>query len=463
LKKVYLTIEDVFNIPDSVIYEPDNYKPIYNVTIDSREIKKNTLFIAIKGKRFDGHDFVNQAVKNGAVAVLINKKYLARYDSIDVPLITVKDTKLALGSIARLWRNKLNTKVIGITGSTGKTTVKEMVSELLKEKYLVNKTIANNNNDIGVPLTILSTNADHDVLVAELGTNHFGEIPYTAKILSPDYALITNIGNSHLEFLKSKKGVWKEKSFLFDETVSNNGKVFLNYDDPIIKEQHSSRGKHLTFGFSGRVDVKGKIKQFNKDGKVVLEIEYRKKKHSFTSPLYGEKNASNFLASTAVALEFGLNFNEIEQASKRIRATKGRLDVQRYKNFILIDDSYNANYDSMKAAIELVGKIKLFDRKILLIGDMLELGEQSINLHQSLKREILENNIDEVYTIGSAMKALQIKLKSENIITKHFTNRKLLLDFVKKLNLGNSAILVKGSRGMKMEEFVTAIKSKLSN
>jgi UDP-N-acetylmuramoyl-tripeptide--D-alanyl-D-alanine ligase len=460
LKRVHLNIEDVFNIPDSVIYEPDNFRTIYFVTIDSREVKKNTLFVAIKGNRFDGHDFVKDAVRKGAVAVVINKKYLNRYDEINVPLITVNNTKLALGNIARIWRKKLSTKIIGITGSTGKTTVKDMLAELLKEKFIVNQTIANNNNDIGVPLTILSTNEKHQILVAELGTNHFGEISYTAKILSPDFALITNIGNSHLEFLKTKNGVWKEKSFLFGETIRNNGKVFLNYDDPIIKEKHFRIGTQVTFGSSGRVDVKGKIKSYTEDGKPEIEIKYRKKNHQLTSPLYGKQNAENLLASIAVASELGLNYSEIKKASKRIKASKGRLDVQQYKNFILIDDTYNANPDSTKAAIELVGRIKSFKRKILFLGDMLELGEMSIRFHKSLKSVIVNTGVDEVYTIGSKMKYLNQLLKDDKIIAKHFTKRNRFLDFIKKLNLDDSVILVKGSRGMKMEEFLSEIKTK---
>ena len=460
MKRIHLTIEDVFNIPDSVIYEPDKFKSIYNVTIDSRNIKKNSLFIAIKGDRFDGHYFVKEAVNNGASAVVINKKYLSRYDKVDVPLITVKNTKLALGSIAKIWRSKLNTRIIGITGSTGKTTVKDMLAELLSEKFSVNKTIANNNNDIGVPLTILNTNNYHQVLVAELGTNHFGEIPYTANILSPDYALITNIGNSHLEFLKSKNGVWKEKSFLFDEAIRNNGKIFLNYDDPIVKEKHSRKGEKISFGFSGKVDVKGKIKSYTDDGKPQVEIKNKSKEYVITSPLYGKQNAANYLASVAIALELGLNFKEISQASKRIKAAKGRLNVQQYKKFILIDDTYNANPESMKSAIDLVGKIKIYKRKILLLGDMLELGTKSKKLHQSLKKEIIKNNIDEVYTIGLAMKNLHNELKLEKIISKHFNNRNSLTKLIKKMNLEGAVILVKGSRGMKMEEFVSVIKAK---
>ena len=460
MKRINLDIEDVFNIPDLVIYEPDNFKKIYHVTIDSREIKKNTLFIAIKGSRFDGHDFVKDAVRNGAVAVIINRKYLDRYDDITVPLIAVKDTKLALGNIARIWRRKLNTKVIGITGSTGKTSVKDMVAELLKEKYRVNKTIANNNNDIGVPLTILSTNESHQVVVAELGTNHFGEIPYTAKILSPDYSLITNIGSSHLEFLKTKNGVWKEKSFIFDETIRHKGKVFLNYDDPIIKGKHSKNSKKFTFGFSGKVDVRGRIQSYTDDGKPMVEIKYKKSNHTFTSPLYGEQSAKNFLAASAMALGLGLNFSQLENAAQKLKAPGGRLDVQIYKNFILIDDTYNANPDSTKAAIELVGRIKIFSRKILFLGDMLELGEKSIKLHQSLKNVIVKNRVDEVYSIGSKMKYLHKKICGEKIIAKHFSKRNLLLSFIKKLNLEDSVILVKGSRGTRMEEFLSEIKTK---
>lgn len=460
MKRIHLNIEDVFNIPDSVIYEPDNFRTIYYVAIDSREVKKNTLFIAIKGNRFDGHDFVKDAVRKGAVAVVINKKYLDRFDEINVPLITVNDTKLALGNIARTWRKKLSTKIIGITGSTGKTTVKDMLAELLKEKYIVNKTIANNNNDIGVPLTILNTNEKHQVLVAELGTNHFGEIPYTARILSPDFALITNIGNSHLEFLKTKSGVWKEKSFLFDETIRNNGKVFLNYDDPIIREKHTAKGKQITFGFSGRVDVKGEIKSYTNDGKPIIKIKYKKNSYNLISPLYGEQSAKNLLASTAGALEIGLNLKEIVNALSKLKATSGRLDVQRFKNFNLIDDTYNANPDSTNAAIELVGRIKSFNRKILFLGDMLELGDKSIQFHKSLKRVIVNTGIDEVYTFGSKMKYLHQLLNEEKIIAKHFTKRIMLLDFIKKLNLDDSVILVKGSRGMRMEEFLSEIKTK---
>jgi UDP-N-acetylmuramoyl-tripeptide--D-alanyl-D-alanine ligase len=463
LKKVHLNIEDLFNVPGSVIYEPDALRKINYVSIDSRNIRPDTMFIAIKGRRFDGHDFVKEAIGNGAAAILINEKRLNQFNDVKVPVITVRDTKLALGEIAGIWRKKLNAKIIGITGSTGKTTVKDMLAELLSEKYKVNKTEANNNNHIGVPLTILNTNETHQVLVAELGTNHFGEIPYTAGILSPDYGLITNIGSSHLEFLRTKNGVWKEKSFLLEETVNNGGKVFLNFDDPIIKAKHSKKGKQISFGFSGKVDIPGKIKSYTETGKPVIGITYKKKYAEFELPLYGQHNAQNFLAASAVALELGLSFDEIKNALRRIKSSPGRLDVQRFKNFILIDDTYNSNPDSAKAAIELVGRIKSFRRKIIILGDMLELGSSSIKHHLMLKKVIERAGINEVCTIGSCMKYLHEKLSRAILTAMHFTQRNALLNHIRNLEVKNSVILVKGSRGMKMDEFVSEIKNRNMN
>ena len=236
MKKIRLTLEDIFEIPGAVIYNPDNYSSVSSVSIDSRKIKRNSLFVAIKGEKFDGHDFIRDVIKKGAAAVMLNENRYKNFKDLDLPVITVKDTIISYGDLAKTWRRKLNAKVIGITGSAGKTSTKEMIASLLKEKYKVNKTILNNNNHIGVPLTILSTNEKHEVLVLELGTNHFGEISYTSEIAEPDYAFITNIGNSHLEFLKNKKGVLKEKIALFKATKNNKGTLFVNYDDPLLKK-----------------------------------------------------------------------------------------------------------------------------------------------------------------------------------------------------------------------------------
>ncbi|MBT8387432.1 MAG: UDP-N-acetylmuramoyl-tripeptide--D-alanyl-D-alanine ligase [Ignavibacteria bacterium] len=459
MKSIRLNIEDIFNLPSAVIYNPDDLKPVSDITIDSRSVKKKSLFIAIKGKKFDGHNFIKEAVTKGASAVLVNTNKYRKYNDLDVPIITVANTTKALGSIANIWRKKLSTKIIGITGSTGKTTTKDMLATILAEKYKVSKTYSNNNNHIGVPLTILSTTNKHEMLVAELGTNHYKEIKYTAGILEPDYGMILNIGNSHLEYLKNRAGVWKEKSALFYETIKNNGKVFINNDDPITKRFAGKSNNQVTYGFSGRVDLKAKIKKYSADGKPVIEIKYRNKQFTEKLNFYGEQSANNYIAAVAVAFELGLTKSQILSGTKKIKATPQRLNVKHYKNFFLIDDTYNANPDSTKRAIDLVGKISLFDNKILILGDMLELGKNKIELHKKLSAVIRKNKIDELFTIGPAMKHISDYLRDKRVLRKHFRTRKSLMNFIAKKDFNNSVVLVKGSRGMCMEEFVVALKN----
>lgn len=459
MKKIHLNIEDIFNIPTAVIYNPDMFKSIYHVSINSRNIKKNSLFIAIKGERFDGHDFINEVVKRGASAIVINEKKFKKINDLEIPVITVKDTTLALGEIAKLWRAKLKTKIIGITGSAGKTTTKEILAALLSEKFKVNKTVANNNNHIGVPLTILSTNEKHQVLVAELGTNHFGEIPYSAVIASPDLALITNIGDSHLEYLKNRNGVFKEKSALFNETLKRTGKVFINNDDKILKEFGKTVKGKVTFALKEKADYKAIIKGYDKFAKPQIEIGNKKKSFVATLPLSGEKNVLNFTAAFAIASELGLTNSQIQKAVKKIKSYNKRLEIKNYKTFTLIDDTYNANPDSMKSALEILDKIESRKKKIAVLGDMFELGSESKLKHIALASFINKTNVDEVYSIGKMMKLMNQKLNKKIKVQKHFADREMLKRFLKSLDINNSAILIKGSRGMKMEEFVSIIES----
>lgn len=459
MKKIHLNIEDIFNIPTAVIYNPDMFKSIYHVSINSRNIKKNSLFIAIKGERFDGHDFINEVVKRGASAIVINEKKFKKINDLEIPVITVKDTTLALGEIAKLWRAKLKTKIIGITGSAGKTTTKEILAALLSEKFKVNKTVANNNNHIGVPLTILSTNEKHQVLVAELGTNHFGEIPYSAVIASPDLALITNIGDSHLEYLKNRNGVFKEKSALFNETLKRTGKVFINNDDKILKEFGKTVKGKVTFALKEKADYKAIIKGYDKFAKPQIEIGNKKKSFAATLPLSGEKNVLNFTAAFAIASELGLTNSQIQKAVKKIKSYNKRLEIKNYKTFTLIDDTYNANPDSMKSALEILDKIESRKKKIAVLGDMFELGSESKLKHIALASFINKTNVDEVYSIGKMMKLMNQKLNEKIKVQKHFADREMLKRFLKSLDINNSAILIKGSRGMKMEEFVSIIES----
>lgn len=460
MKQIKITLEDVFNLPGAVIYNPDVFKDLSSVSIDSRNIKRNSLFIAIKGERFDGHSFIGTAIQKGASAVMINRNQLKKIDDVAVTVITVPDTIKALGDISKIWRKKLKAKIIGLTGSAGKTTTKEILAKLLSEKYKVNKTLANNNNHIGVPLTILSTNAFHDILVAECGTNHFGEIPYTAEILQPDYALITNIGDSHLEFLKNRRGVLKEKSALFEITAKRKGKLFINHDDELLSEYSKKFRNKVKYGFNSSADVQGKILSFDAHVKASLEIKTKSKKVNVSVPFPGLASAQNFLAASAVGLELGLTATDITHAVRRLKIPDKRMSIRVFKKFTILNDTYNANPDSVKSAINILSMYRNRRRKIAVLGDMFELGEQSKKLHESLADYIVTQNVSEVLTTGKMMKYLTEKLKKFGAFSEYFESKELLKKYLKKVNLHNSVILVKGSRGMKMEEIVSFLEKR---
>jgi UDP-N-acetylmuramoyl-tripeptide--D-alanyl-D-alanine ligase len=459
--KLKITLEDLFNVPTSVIYNPDVFKPVAKVAIDSRKIKKGCLFVAIKGEKFDGHKFIEEAIKLGASSIMINAINWKRFKTLKVPVIVVNDTTKAYGKLANIWRHKLTAKVIGITGSNGKTTTKEMIAILLAEKFSVVKTAANNNNHIGVPLTILSADEKCETLVLEQGTNHFGEIAYSAKISQPVFAVITNIGESHLEFLKNIDGVYKEKVSLLNETEKYGGTVFINMDDPILKANAKSFTNKITYGFSGKVDIKGKIKGFTDDGKTKIEISYGRDKLETVLPVYGEANAKNFLAATAIAFKAGLTKKQILYGTKKLQPVHGRLEVKKYDNAVVIDDTYNASPASVRAAIELVKKVKTFSKKIVVLGDIYELGSKSVKLHKELAKGFKADKNLVVLTVGNYMQYLVKELRKKNIRSIHFFLREALSLYLQYEEIENSVILVKGSRGMKMEEFVNILEKRL--
>lgn len=453
-----ITLEDIFNIPTAEIYNPDKYKAVTSVSIDTRSIRKNSIYVALKGKNFDGHNFVNDAVKNGAKAIVVSKRKLNQFEDVTIPIIAVKNTLDAYAELARIWRNKLNATVISITGSNGKTSTKEILAHLLEAKYKVHKTKANNNNHIGVPLTILSAPLNTEVLVLEHGSNHFGEIEATATVAEPDLALITNIGNSHIQYLESKEKILEEKIQLF-KSVKKNGTVFINSEDPLLKSVKNKFSNKITYGFKGKVDIKGiKKKEANNNG---LEINGLGKVVEVSLPLLGVSNFSNYLAAISVALKIGLSKKDIIKQTNSLQAVKGRLVEKRFKDCTLIDDTYNANPESVRIAIKVLKEFKNRSKKILVLGDMLELGEKAEAMHRSLGKDINSSNIDEVYLYGKLSKKLFDEIKNVNI-KKHFSNRDSLLKYLGELEITDSVILFKGSRGMKMEEYLSAIQQRIS-
>lgn len=459
MSKPKITIEDLFNLTGSVIYNPDSFSSSAMVSTDTRTLKKGAVFVAIKGEKMDGHAFVEQAVKKGASAVVINKNKLKSFDNIDVTIVAVKNTTEAYGELGKFWRDKLSAKVVGITGSNGKTTTKEILAKLLEEKFRVARTQANNNNHIGVPLTILSTDGNKDALVLELGTNHFGEIAYTAQIARPDYAVITNIGESHLEFLHDLEGVAEEKLALFKAVNGTQAKIFLNTDDKLLKKKIKEYKNAVTFGFEGNPQLKGSIKGISKEGKTKLGITYKGKEFETQLPVHGLSNAKNFLAASAVALEMGLTPSQIKKGAAKLQPVDKRLNVKVQDGFILVDDTYNANPLSMRSAFEFLSGFE--DRKkVVVLGDMYELGSGAEQAHKDLARYLKKNKINEVYTLGKWMLLLNNEIGNGKTIRRHFKDRGLLAKFLANNDFNRSVVLVKGSRGMKMEEFVKILEGR---
>ncbi len=460
MAKPAINIQDLFDMPKSVIYNPDGYKPVKEIITDSRIVKKGSMFVAIEGEKYDGHEFINSAIENGASAILINENKLDKCGDTEATVITVPDTVKAYGYLANVWRKKLNIKIISLTGSNGKTTTKEIIATLLAEKYKVLKTEANNNNHLGVPLTILSAEKKHEVIVLEHGTNHFGETKYTAEIALPDVALVTNIGDSHLEFLKNRKGVFEEKSALLDETVKNKGKILINNDDPFLINYKTDYKNRTTYSFGNDSEIKGKITGFSDDGKTKIEIVKGKTRIETVLPLYGESNAKNYLAAVTVALKMGLSKEEILSGTKKLKAVYKRLNVTKKRDLMIIDDTYNSNPDSMRSALDLMEKITKYPKKIFVAGDMFELGKDAKKLHIGLAENIVKSGINIFLSIGENMKYLSEKLKSAQLEKQHFADRDLLIKYLNDYDFKNSAVLFKGSRGMKMEEFADLLKER---
>lgn len=438
-----------FNLNEDIYFE--------NVSIDSRKLTPNSLFVAVKGENFDGHDFLSSAVNNGATGLIVNKNFVEEATKFGVPVFAVKDTLKAFGELAAIYRSKLKAKVIGITGSNGKTTTKDILSSLLANSGKVVHTEANNNNHIGVPLTIFNAGLDTDYLVLELGTNHFGEISYTAKIAQPDLGLITLIGDSHLEYLKNRRGVLKEKRALLDVTAKRNGIVFINSEDILLSQIKDEFKKSVTFGFDEVSDVKARFLRLDAQARCLIKIESSKFKFECTLPLLGEDNAKNFLAAIAVLTKCGIKKEDVISSVSKLKPPKGRLNLSVRGTTAIIDDTYNANPNSMKSAIKVINAFELFNHKIAVLGDMFELGNEAEKAHKKLAKSLLKTNLELVLLIGEKMKLLYQELKPTKIKVVYFGERESLCLFLKELSTDNSVFLFKGSRGMKMEQFIPCL------
>jgi UDP-N-acetylmuramoyl-tripeptide--D-alanyl-D-alanine ligase len=453
-----ISISDIKKISGVEFVNKDLVKTIKGVSIDSRKINEGDLFFAIKGENFDGHNFVDQAISSGASAVVIEKNSIELFKDKKYPLVVVENTTKALGELARVYRDKFKVKVIGLTGSNGKTTTKEMIAEILSKKFKTLKTEGNLNNNFGVPLNLFRLEKSHQVAVIELGINHFGEMETLCEIANPDFGTITNIGTAHIEFLKSREGIAEEKGKLFKYLIKKNGFVFVNSDEKLIKQQAKGFKKKLTFGFNQKADVRGKVLSLNNLAQPTLKISYRNKSEVINLPTFGIHTAQNALCAAAIGLKFGVSLKQIKSALENFKSYDKRMQVLEVDGYTIINDAYNANPDSMQMAIQTMSLMKGYFLRLAVLGDMLELGEFSERFHRELAHYLKANGIQKVFFFGELTQMSYDEALKLNLDAKHFKDKKQIASEIKNSIPEGSLILLKGSRKMKMEEVIDYLK-----
>lgn len=420
-----------------------------SVSTDTRTIKKGATFVALTGPNHDGHEHIASAVEKGANALVVSRKV-----SASVPQIVVADTLLALGALAKLWVSIVQVPIIAITGSNGKTTVKEMVKSILAELGPVLATRGNLNNEIGAPLTLLKIREEHRYAVIEMGANHKGEIGYLSNLAEPHVALVNNVSSAHLEGFGSVQDVADAKSEIY-AGVSSHGFAVINIDDPYADVMHKAANHCSRINYSSKQSAQI-FGQFE-------EGLFKVKTPSFTVeldlPLLGAHNRQNALAAIAICSCLDVSANAIRAGLEKVQPVPGRLQRQTGSlGVTLIDDSYNANPASARAAIDVLAEQS--GLRVFVLGDMLELGALSERLHAELGDRAREKGIDLFYTVGP-LAAHAAHAFGESGVSFH--KKSQLIDELKKLRSSTTTILIKGSRGSRMEEVVQALLVKPKN
>ncbi|WP_461202649.1 UDP-N-acetylmuramoyl-tripeptide--D-alanyl-D-alanine ligase [Anoxybacillus sp. TBDG-1] len=444
-------------ISGSTIDERFSSVVIHGVSTDTRTIERGNLYVPLKGATFNGHEFVQQAFEKGASAALWSKH--EPNAPKDVPLIFVDDSLFALQQLAHAYRKQLRTRIIGVTGSNGKTTTKDMIASLLGTVYRVQKTEGNLNNHIGVPLTLLRLKEDTEYAVVEMGMSGFGEIELLATLAEPDVAIITNIGESHLQELGSREGIATAK-FEIVKGLQRDGLFIYHGDEPLLQAhvQRSSLPHIQTFGMEPTNDYYPLDIHVQADGTAFTVNHWPDE--TFRMPLLGRHHVMNALAAITVARFASVDINYMKEGFLRLSVTKMRTEViKRSDGVTIINDAYNASPTSMRAALQLLGQLTGYRKKIAIVGDMLELGEQEIAFHEQIGEMIDPQKIDYVLTYGERAKAIAERASkrfSEGHVRSYHDKAKLAAD-VKKMTEAGDVILLKASRGMKLEEIISLL------
>lgn len=453
---ISLTLSTIASAVDGQLVGKD--LSIDNISIDTRALTKGDLFLAIKGPNFDGHKFIEQAEKTGCAALIVNHQV-----ETSLPQIIVNDTHKALGQVASFVKQTVAPKTVAITGSSGKTTVKEMTTAILSRVGKVLATKGNFNNDIGVPLTLLRLDHSHDYAVVELGANHLGEIAYTTGLTQPDVALINNIAAAHLEGFGSLCGVARAKGEIF-EGLPENGVALYNQDCKFADkwEWRLENKKVRRFSCVSESDCFSSNVVLDDRGCASFCLNTHVGNTFIELTVPGKHNVCNAVAAAIIAIEFGVSLDDIRLGLADMKAVQGRSNIyQLNSNLRLIDDTYNANVESIKAATDLLASYP--GKRILILGDMGELGADARNYHQEVGEYALNSGVEHLLTVGVLSQVTADAFYKTEEANFHFSSKLDLVEALKPLIENEEqqiSILIKGSRSAHMEDVVKQIIAK---
>jgi UDP-N-acetylmuramoyl-tripeptide--D-alanyl-D-alanine ligase len=449
-----LSIKELVVASNGTLVQGKELEKIQNIVIDSRKATEVDAFIAIIGENLDGHKFMQSALENGCKTFIKNKSNSIKIISSDINLIEVEDTTKALGDIAKFYKEKFNIPYIGVTGSVGKTTTKDMIYAAISTEFNTLKNEGNFNNHIGVPLTLFNLNSKHECAIIEMGMSNFNEIEYLANIVNPKIGVISNIGLSHIENLGSQEGILKAKLEItsnFDEANI----LIVNGDDEHLKKICKDGLKYdlKTFGFDKNNDVYCTDYIIGEES-LSFKCVIGDNEEEIFIPTVGKHNIYNAMAAILVGLSLDMNLEDIKNGLRNFKASKMRLDIIKKDDLTIINDAYNASPDSMKAALDILGRYE--KRRVAILGDMFEMGEHSEYGHRLVGEHAI-SNVDILITIGENSKyisdeSIKLGLNKDNVY--HFYNKETAIDKLNGIINKDDVVLVKASRGMQLENIV---------
>jgi UDP-N-acetylmuramoyl-tripeptide--D-alanyl-D-alanine ligase len=451
------TLTEVLKATGGQLINAGSSKVFQGVSTDTRSIGAGNLFVALVGERFDGNEFAGQAAAKGATGLLVSKPVNVP-DNITV--VQVTNTLTALQALARFHRERYSIPVIAVTGSNGKTTTKDMLAAVLSSRFKVLKTEANFNNEIGLPLTLLKLEAAHEVAVVEMGMRASGEIRELTQIALPTVGVVTNVGETHVEILGSIENIAAAKAELV-EAIGHDDLVILNADNPHVQNmQYKAQGRVVFYGLGPNAFVRAENITSGDNGDLVTTFDCCSARGSFPVVLQavGIHNVYNALAAIATAWELGLTPGEIQRGIGSFTPGAMRFEVKKFGEFTVINDVYNASPLSMEAALTTLSSISK-GRKIAVLGDMLELGDTAIEAHRTVGRQAVQQGVDSIITVGELAVHIAEAARETGVTAQSFKDHKEAIDALRNLMKPGDYILLKGSRGMKMETMLKAFEN----